>query len=110
MINAIMVAGEPFEVEFQITISDQPEDITAYAANIELRDKSPSGKLLGSWSDSSPELTRDNANGKVVLLITASQTNTFSFRDAYMDLLLLNTAYGRRSAALEIELDRGVTR
>lgn len=110
MINAIMVAGEAFEVEFQITISNQPEDITGYAANIELREKSPAGKLLGSWSDSSTEITRINSGGKVVLILPASLTNTFSFREAYLDLLLLNAAYGRRSAVLAIELDRGVTR
>lgn len=105
-----MVAGEIFEVEFLVSINDVPEDLTGYTAEIELRSRSTSGALIGQWDDNSPELTRDDALGSVKLTLTAEQTNQFIFASGFMDLLLLKDPAGRRSATLDITLDRGVTR
>lgn len=110
MIKADMVAGEEFGVDFEITLNGAPSSIAGFDAKIQLRDTSNEGKELASWNDSSPEITRDDANGIVSLNIPASVTNQFKFKTAYMDLLLLKTPEGRRSAELQITLHRGVTR
>ena len=110
MIAETMVAGENFEVEFEILLNNSPEDITAYTAKISMNDTSPDGKLLQTWDDSSAEITRSNSAGKVTLLIPAGITNAYKFKHAYMDLLLQKSDGGIRSVALKITLDRGVTR
>lgn len=110
MIKETMVAGEQFEIEFQVTLNNTPEDINGFTAKIELRETSSSGKLLGAWTDASAEITRNNSQGIVTLTIPAAVTNAYTFRTAYLDLLLINSITGRRSAELQITLDRGVTR
>lgn len=110
MLKALMVAGEEFGVDFEFTLNNAAASISGYVAKIQLRETSAAGKLIASWDDASPELTRNDAQGIVTLLIPADVTNTFNFKTAYMDLLLLKAPSGRRSAALHIDLDRGVTR
>lgn len=110
MIKADMVAGEAFGVDFEITLNNAPSSIVGFAAKIELRDTSNEGKVIGSWDDSSPAITRDDANGILSFNIPASVTNQYKFNTAYMDLLLLKAPDGRRSATLQISFVRGVTR
>lgn len=105
-----VVAGEPIGIGFTIKVSGVPDDLTGWTAKIQMRQNSAVGNLLGEWVDGDPEITRDDAAGRIELLIPASTTKDYSFSIAFMDLLLLNDADGRRSTKLQLILDRGVTR
>lgn len=105
-----MVSGEPFDIEFEIIENDLPKDITGFPAKIELRKNSRGGDLITEWIDSSPEVTREDATGKVKLKITAPNTLEYDFNFAFLDLLLLKDEVGIRSDTMKITLDRGVTR
>lgn len=110
VIDSVMVAGEAFEVEFQVLVNDVPEDITGYTAKIDLKKSGRKGNLIQSWDDSSAAITRVNADGKITLRIEPAETNGYDFDLAYMDLLLLKADAGRRSATLKVEFAGGVTR
>lgn len=105
-----MVAGEQFEITFTVKMSGVAEDLTGWTAKIDLRKSSSSGSLIESWDDDSAELTRVDESGVVKLTIPANITNAYDFNLGFMDLLLLHESDGRRSTALQIQLNRGVTR
>lgn len=109
MIQATMVAGEDFEVQFEVTVNGVPEDITDYAAKSEMRKDAKKGRLLESWTDASPDLSRLNEDGIVTIKIPGGTTKNYSFDQAFIDLLLEKSDGGRRSSTLRIELERGVT-
>lgn len=109
MLNDVMVAGEPFEIEFEVLENELPKNITAFTASITLRKNSRAGEVIASWSDASPQVTRVNAAGKVTLAIPAPTTRTYDFNVAFLDVLLLNGDAGIRSEIMKITLDKGVT-
>lgn len=111
MIEAVMVAGEPFEVTFRVLVSGAPDpDFAGFSAKIDLRKNNTNGPLVESWIDGDAEIVRDNVAAALTLKIPASITNAYSFNLGFMDLLMRDAAGGRRSTALQIRLDRGVTR
>lgn len=105
-----VVAGEPIGIAFTVKVSGVPDDLTGWTAKIQMRENSALGNLLSQWVDGDPEITRNDAAGRIELLIPASTTKDYSFVMAFIDLLILNDADGRRSAKLQLILDRGVTR
>lgn len=111
MQTTTMVAGEDFIVTFVVLVNDVPDpDFASFAARIDLRKNLPQGDLVETWSDGDAEIVRDDAAATITLKIPAQVTNDYSFNLAFLDLLLLGSNGGRRSAALKINIDRGVTR
>lgn len=109
--SELMVAGEAFTVSFTVLVNNVPDpDFSSFTAKIDLRKNSPQGELVETWSDGDAELVRNNAAASITLTIPAQVTNTYAFNLAFLDLLLLGANGGRRSAALKINIDRGVTR
>jgi len=110
MIEKTLKAGEPFVLSFRRKQSGVNASIAGIAARIELRVEKPDGKVIAYWEDDSPELTRDDGGGLVVLTLAPSFTNQLKFKVAYTDLLLLTDPNGLRSDLVKINLHRGATR
>lgn len=110
MINADLVPGEPFELEFIIKDeNDQPRDITGYTAYLQMRAGNKAGELVGDYSSSGAELSVDAQAGSVKLILEASVTREADYQRAFADLLLINGPDGIRSDAIEINVVRGIT-
>lgn len=105
-----MVAGQEFQVAFRVAEDTVAVPLDGYQAFVQLRTAAMAGTLLDSWIDGDAELTRDDAAGTVTLFIPASQTRLYTFSTGYIDLLLVSSTVGIRSAVVEVELYRGVTR
>lgn len=110
IIEKKMTAGVPFVLPFRVKRKDGSfKDITGIAARIQLREKSNRGKVLHQWDDDSDELTREDANGYVLLSLPPEFTNTQKFSEGYIDLLLLTSPQGMRSPTIKVKFHKGVT-
>lgn len=107
----LIVRGEPFTFEFIVEQNNAPLPIAGFSALIQLRAGSRGGRLLNEWSDSSPEIFRNNASGLLTLTLPADFTQTLDFNVAYLDLLLSSGSGvdGFRSDSIVLTLYRGVT-
>lgn len=111
MIEKQMTAGVPFVLPFRVKRPDGSfKDISGIAARIQLRDKSIDGKMLSEWADGAEEMTRDDVNGLVLLTLPATVTLAQTFKEGYIDLLLLTEPQGMRSPLVKIKFYKGVTR
>ena len=118
MLKADMISGEDFELRFEFFTEgatsspndDVVKDITGYTARAEMRLSSTGGKVLTTWIDGSPNMTRNDPAGTIVLTIPHDVTPPYDFSVAYIDILLSGPNDGVRSDAIEVTLDRGVTK
>lgn len=110
MICTTMVAGEPFRIAFFAKTNGVSDSIAGFSRKIQLRAGVEGGKLIQEWGETSPQMTWDNAGGSVTLTLPPAITEAYTFKTAFLDLLLVNEARGRRSAPINVKLQRGVTR
>ncbi len=111
LLQQVVVCGEPLEIEFEIIENESPFNITSYEARIQLRKDKLRGEVLATFVDGDSSIIRNNAGGKVVLKVSPTVTNSFTFKVAFMDLWLHNTVSGDgiRSDPVQLNLKRGVT-
>lgn len=111
MIQAFMVAGEPFEAVFNFKLDAiTPLPLTGFSAKSELRNQREGGAVLLIFENDSPEFVRDEAGGQLTLKIPASDTILLDFQKAVLDVWITNGVEGARSQPIEITFQRGVTR
>ena len=111
MIQAFMVAGEPFHVFFNFKLdASTPLPLDGYVAKSELRNQREGGAVLLCIEDNSPHFERDSSGGQLRLKIPASVTINLDFQKAVLDAWISNGVEGVRSEPIEITFKRGVTR
>ncbi len=112
--TVVMTRGVEFPMGWRFKLdSVTPKPLTGYTVLIQLRPHEKSDIILGTWGNSSPEVTFTPATGSVDLLLKPSTTLAYTFKTAVIDCWVYNGVTdtdGDRSPLWTVTLDWGSSR